>query len=497
MQRALSNVVTNVILQIMIALQGFVISKFVLSIYGSAMNGMVNAISQFLIYAGLAELGVGNAAIVALYAPISGSNWKMINNIVGTVKRKYCLSGMFYIIIVFGIAFLYPMAINGQLDYSFAFFMVIVIGGSNLAEYFILAKYKIFLSADQKYYVLNLARSISIFVTLVVSIILMLNRYSLIVVKGVVAFIRVCEALIIKYYTIRKYPKLRQKPEKTIKINQQNNALLHQVFNIVIYNTDLVVLTICLSVNSLYEISVYTVYAMPCNMMINLLNTLINGVNSTFGDIISRCDREKLRKWYDIYEYMYMIIIFTAYTCFAVMVIPFVRCYTMGVCDINYIRLSIGILFCFSGLTAHIKGAAMVLITGAGHYKETQKYIFAEAVSNIVISLILVRKYGTAGVLVGTIVSHLLANPGYINYANKIILYDRSGKIWRRIGRNSVAFIVLFTIEYVFLRKIDRWTFLFFCGMVVLTINTGVYFFLNIISEPEKKCILQKYVLRR
>ena len=89
MQKACSSIITNIILQIMTALQGFIVSRFVLSTYGSAINGMVNSISQFLIYAGLAEMGIGNAAIIALYKPISNNNWKKINSLISTTKRKY------------------------------------------------------------------------------------------------------------------------------------------------------------------------------------------------------------------------------------------------------------------------------------------------------------------------------------------------------------------------------------------------------------------------
>lgn len=496
MQKAFSSIITNIILQIMTALQGFIVSRFVLSTYGSAINGMVNSISQFLIYAGLAEMGIGNAAIIALYKPISNNNWKKINSLISTTKRKYFFSGMFYIMIVLLIALLYPFAIKKQFDYGFVFFMVIVIGGVNLAEYFILAKYKVFLSALQKYYVLNIARSISIFGSLTMSILLMSNNYSLILVKGVIVLIRVCEALIIRYYTTHQYPKLQEKSNLYIKIKQQNNALLHQLDNIVIYNTDLVVLTICLSNNSLYEISVYTVYAMPCNMMINLLNTLTTGMNSTFGDIIVRGDKKRLKSWYDAYEYIYLLIVFSAYTCFVVMIIPFVKCYTVGIYDINYIRLFIGILFCFSGLTAHIKGAAMVLIVGAGHFRETQKYIVLEAIINILISLILVRRYGLIGVLIGTIISHMVADPGYINHAYKVILGKSSDIIQKRIVRNSIIFILLSIVEYNFVKVVENWIVLILVGVIILFINIGIYYVINVFFEPEKKYILKNVYIK-
>lgn len=496
------NISTNIILQMITALQGFIVSRIILSVYGSAVNGMINSISQFLIYAGLAELGIGNAAMIAFYKPVADGDWETINKIAGTVKRKYFFSGMIYLVIVFVIAAAYPFAVNKQIDYEFAYFMVIVIGASNLAEYFMLAKYKVFLSAVQKYYVLNAARSISIFISLMLSILLMLNNHSLVIVKGVIVLTRICEALVVKYYTESQYPRLRDRVKSYCKINQQNNSLVHQIANIVIYNTDLVVLTLCLPKNSLYEISVYTVYAMPCNMIINLLNTLTNGVNATFGNMISKGKKEALKGWYDLYEFTYFAIIFSAYTCLAVMLIPFIKCYTSGVYDIDYNRLSVGLLFCFSGLTAHVKGAAVTLILGAGHFKQTQKYILSEAVSNIMISLALVKTYGVAGVLTGTILSHIMVDPGYINYANRVILNRERGIVSKRLGRNSVLSIVLFMAEYYFIRNIEGWIMLILNGVIILIINVFASVIVNLLMEPEKlwefkniclKAIIRKY----
>lgn len=61
---------------------------------------MINSISQFLAYAGLVEMGIGNASIVALYKPISEHNWTLTSSIVSTAKKKYYFSGIIYTLIL-------------------------------------------------------------------------------------------------------------------------------------------------------------------------------------------------------------------------------------------------------------------------------------------------------------------------------------------------------------------------------------------------------------
>ena len=94
-RKALQNIFSNIILQILVAIIGFIIPRLILSVYGSAINGMINSISQFLAYAGLVEMGIGNASIVALYKPLSDRNWTLVSNIVSTAKKNIMYRGYY------------------------------------------------------------------------------------------------------------------------------------------------------------------------------------------------------------------------------------------------------------------------------------------------------------------------------------------------------------------------------------------------------------------
>ena len=138
----------------------------------------------------------------------------------------------------------------------------------------------------------------------------------------------------------------------------------------------------------------------------------------------------------------------------------------------------------------------MVLIVGAGHFRETQKYIVLEAIINILISLILVRRYGLIGVLIGTIISHMVADPGYINHAYKVILGKSSDIIQKRIVRNIIIFILLSIVEYNFVKVVENWIVLILVGVIILFINIGIYYVINVFFEPEKKYILKNVYIK-
>ena len=66
-RQAMKNVTANLLLQLVTAASGLILPRFYLLAYGSAMNGMVSSVGQFMSYLMLVEAGVGSATAVALY----------------------------------------------------------------------------------------------------------------------------------------------------------------------------------------------------------------------------------------------------------------------------------------------------------------------------------------------------------------------------------------------------------------------------------------------
>ena len=61
-RQAMKNVTANLLLQLVTAASGLLLPRFYLLAYGSAMNGMVSSVGQFMSYLTLVEAGVGSAS---------------------------------------------------------------------------------------------------------------------------------------------------------------------------------------------------------------------------------------------------------------------------------------------------------------------------------------------------------------------------------------------------------------------------------------------------
>ena len=70
---------------------------------------------------------------------------------------------------------------------------------------------------------------------------------------------------------------------------------------------------------------------------------------------------------------------------------PFIKIYTAGIEDANYIRPWLAILFVIVGVANTIRIPANTLVNAAGHFRETKNRAIMEALINLVVSLVFVQ----------------------------------------------------------------------------------------------------------
>ena len=233
--RAYRNIISNFAVQIISTIAGIIIPKLIIIQYGSTINGMVGSVGQFLMYAGLVEAGIGNASIVALYKPLTEKSWNDVNVILSEANRKYRKSGFIYILITLLIACIYPFFVSDQIDYSFAFNMTILLSLMGVIDYFLIGKYKVLLTADNKYYIVNFAKMLENCILACGSIFLLINGFSLLIVKGFAVVTHIGEAICLKTYVHFRYQNIEFKSIQRVELKQQKSALLHQICMITSY----------------------------------------------------------------------------------------------------------------------------------------------------------------------------------------------------------------------------------------------------------------------
>lgn len=492
--KALKNVMAAVILQMCNALSGIIVSKLLIEVIGSEVNGLVSSINQFVLYMGLVEVGIGNATIVALYGPLASNNSKRINSILSATKKYYNKVTAIYVGLVVLLMFIYPIISEGQFEGNFVQIMILIIASGSFIDFAFLGKYRALLTADQKAYILSGTQSISILINILGTVLILKFSSNIILIKSLTVIIFIIRAVIVFFYVRHTYKTLNFKEEPEYKaLGQRWSVLIHQIASLVVYNTDIAVLTICLK--NFAEISVYTVYNMIAQLARNMLSAISDGIIASFGEVIAKDEKNVLEETYSFFEYIYFIILFIIYTCVSVLIISFMQVYTKNMSDANYVRPFIAMLFVIGGIICNVRTPAITIISAAGYYKETKVQAILEASINIIISLLLVKPYGMAGVLVGTICSHIYRSIDAIHFTSKTFIKSLEKKTYIRILRNMLTFIILdILLKKFMIWKVNSFIIWILNAIVISLVVSIVIIIVNAIAEPvEIKKIINKY----
>lgn len=493
---AFKNMLANLILQVCVAVSGIILPRFFIEEYGSTINGMVSSITQFLSYIGLVEAGVGSASIVALYTTLAKNDIKATNGILSATRKFYIKSGYLYLTLTALLAIIYPNIIGSQVDTFTVIWMVLILSGSSVIDFFILGKYRVLLTADQKSYVIAVAQIIGTILTLGLSILFIKLHFNVLLVKAIVTIVFILRVIIIYLFVKKNYKDIDYKAEpKYEKLEQRWDALLHQVVGTIVLNTSIVVLTVFSGKDSLLEVSVYTTYNMVGQAIYLFLNSFSSALGAGFGQLIATGDKESIDRAYSSYEYMYTMVLHIMYVCMAVLILPFIYIYTINVQDVNYVRWEVAMLFVLSGYIQNIRIPALTMICAVGHFRETKSRAILEAVINIVVSMALVFKLGIVGILIGTICSFGYRSIDCILYNSKYVVKDTKKRVLKRtlvnVTISGILIVVGILVVPVAMKSFVEW-FLWasICAILAAAVICGV----NGIIEPQEfKALVSRF----
>ncbi|MBQ5649688.1 MAG: hypothetical protein IIV03_06070, partial [Clostridia bacterium] len=219
---------------------------------------------------------------------------------------------------------------------------------------------------------------------------------------------------------------------------------------------------------------VYSVYNSLFSALITLLSTVNVGLSFVLGQ--SRYgDKDRFEKTYDMYSLLYTGVCFVCFTTAAVLAIPFVKLYTRGVTDADYVLPVLSLLFVVVNLLSSSRAVASVLINVSGHAGKTQVRSIAESVINLVTSIILVQFFGIYGVLGGTVIAMLYRSNDMIIYANKRVLGRSPLREYVNLFSFVAAFVLLYMLSNTFKFEINSYGYLFLIAIITFIASAMVY----------------------
>lgn len=498
-KKFLLNASLGLLKQLITLVCGFAMTKAILVYYGSKTNGLVSSITQFLGFITFLEMGIGPVIQSNLYKPLAEKNNNEISKIVVASDKFFKKIAYIFIVYIGLLCVFFPMLTDAGFSYFYTAILVLIMSISSLAQYFFGMTYQLLLNADQKGYVQNTVQWVTLLVSTILCIILMKLGFSIHVIKIVTSSVYILRPLFLCYYVkknycINKLVKIEEEP-----IKQKWNGFTQHLSAVVVDNTDVAVLTV---MSTLENVSIYNVYFSVVYGITQIIMTTVNGLEAMWGNMLAKNEHKILGNSFNFIEWIIHSVVTIIFTITGILITPFVLIYTKGVTDISYNQPLFGILLVAAFAMQCFRVPYFRLIKAAGHYKETQNGAVTSMILNILISIVLVNKYGIIGVAIGTFVALMFHTLYFVKYLSNNLLKRKLNIFFKHF----IVDILVVLITSVLIRFLNinaknyiEWIYLAIktsCMVITISLIINIFFYNKEMLDIKNK-ILNRILKRK
>ena len=489
----LLNTFSNLILQFLTLLSGFIIPKIILSNFGSEVNGLVSSLNQFLNYIGLIEGGITGVVMANLYKPLYEKNYKKVSSIVKTANSFYKKISFIFIIYSIILSIIYPLISNTNFSYAYVLSLTLIISIGLFVQYCFSLILKTILNADKKVYIVSLINSAMIVANIVLALLSVKIFPSIHFLKLVTSALYLLQPLIFNYF-VNKYYKIDKNVKEDKKLLKSRwDGFAINIATFIHYSTDVALLTLF---TNLTTVSIYSVHALVTTGLRSLVQSISQAVAPTIGHLYAKGDKEELKKKFYLYEYIIFLIVFILFSVAGLLITPFVALYTKNINDANYYQPVFAVLLVIAEAICLLKMAHIDLAYSANKFKDITKAGYIEALINIVVSLLLVKKYKLIGVAIGTIAGMLFRMIYQVNYSNKNLIKGSQFEFYKKIAIFIIFSIIGLLFCYNIIPAVEVTIFSWvWHGILYTIVFIFIYAILTVLFYKEKfKLLFKKYI---
>ena len=398
------NTGTAILNQLVTLVCGLILPQLIIEHYGSATNGLLASISQFLAFFSMMEMGVGAVVRSALYKPLAENDSDTVSRVLISSRRFFRRIGAMLCLYALGLMVFFPLKVDHSLGYLSTGILVGALAFNAVSMYMLGIIYQQLLNADQRSYVQIASNIIVVVLNTVFSVVLIRLDASIVTVKLVAAAVFLVRPLFLKWYVDRHYRLNLKLTLNEEPLKQKWNGLAQHIAQYILVHADTVILTL---MSTLENVSIYYVYHLVTNGLEQLLRVTTVGIQALLGNMYVKGEKEQLSRTFSAFEWIIHTFVVLIYSMAGVLILPFVSIYTRNVRDVNYAVPLFAVLIVSANAVLCLRIPYNIMVQAAGHFKQTQASAIIEASMNVVISVLLVHRFGLVGVAVGTLAAML------------------------------------------------------------------------------------------
>lgn len=406
-QNSLKNMFFGLSGQIISALMGFIVRTIFIYTLGIEYLGVDGLFTSILVMLSLANLGFDTAIIYSLYKPLAENDINKIQALMNLYQKAYRLIGVIVLLIGFSILPFLPYLMNGETTINNINTIYLLYLLNSVFSYYFVYKQSIII-ADQRNYIISKIHSAFIVISNLMQIILLVSIGNYIMVLSTQIAFRIMENVYLAKKANQLYPYLSVKNKE--KLSKEDRKLflgnlyalmLYKISGVVINGTDNIIISIYVGVTS---VGIYSNYLLIISTLSTFISYLFYSITASVGNLNVKENEEKKYFIFRVINFANFWIYGFCAVCLWNLINPFITLWLGEQYVFNkYIVFAIILNFFTTGM----QNASTTFRDTTGLFKKGKYRPIIAAVINIVVSIILAREIGIAGVFLGTVISRL------------------------------------------------------------------------------------------
>lgn len=406
------NIIFGMLNQILALILNFINRTIFIKILGPGYLGINGLFSDILMMLSMADLGFGIAMVYSFYKPLAENNQDKISALILFYKKIYNVIAL--AVTVLGLTILpfldYLIKLNKPIPYIKIYYLLFL--GNTVISYLFVYKTSI-INADQKNYIISKYQMlINIFRVLFQSIFLLMtkNYFIYLIIQVISTFInniiasKKADEL---YPFIKKFNIKLNKKEKHNIYENMKSVFIYKFSSVLLNGTDN---TLISTIIGTIWVGYYSNYTLIINTLNNFINIIYSSATASIGNIIVS---EKPEKRFEVFQSMQtisLIISTFATVCLYTMLNNFIYLWLGTKYILNDTILAAIILNFYLG---NVLQPIWSYREATGLYIKTKYIMLIAAIENIILSILMGKIIGMAGILFASAISRITTNIWY------------------------------------------------------------------------------------
>ena len=438
--------VVNFAAQVLVA---FLLSPFIIHTLGDRLYGFWILIGTFIGYYGLLDFGLSTAVNRHIAGALGTGDENAIRRVYNTAMPIFLGIGCIALLITIIIVIVSPWILTDPEEIPL-FRAVILILGFNMALDFLARVYIGTLQAQMNFHIVSFVQIAALLIRSSLIVLALTAGYKILALAWISFLVTFVSNMVYYYYAKKKLPALRLELKSFSRstgitlFSYSFFMMISQVANMLRFQVDVFVIASFLSLAAVTHYSI-------ASTLVNYFNQLLGTVMSVFSPLFSRQEAAKAHK--EIKETLYFA------TRISVAISSFIG-FGMVAWGSPFIQRWMGMEYqdAYPCLVMLVLGVLAFLWQTPAHsyLYATSKHKFLavlniiEGVSNLLLSLVLVRYYGILGVALGTFfslsISKLIVFPIYFARVSSFLYFEYMRNLLLYIVKCGVSLVVPFAI---------------------------------------------------